>query len=351
MDKLTSPDHGIVEPNGATRMQSRVDYDRNSLLRGPLKPSEIASLSTAISNEISRAVVGKTDTIHQSILVLLCNGHLLIEDIPGVGKTTLAKALAQSIGGIFHRIQFTPDLLPADITGSAIYNQKDGTFEFRPGPIFGNVVLVDEINRATPKTQSSLLEAMEERQITSDGVTRPLPKPFFVIATQNNLEMTGTYPLPEAQLDRFFARVALGYPDRESESQILIDHQVGNPIETISEVCSLDRLREAQIGVRDMFVHETVRQYVVDIVRATRDHNLLTVGASPRGSLYLMLASQAHAAMSGAEFVRPEDVKSVAPMVLGHRIIPRGEVRARGTSNEYIVEQILETVPAPVPVG
>lgn len=316
-----------------------------------MKPVEIATLTQDISSEIERAVVGKAETVRHSILTLLCNGHLLIEDIPGVGKTTLAKALAQSIGGVFHRIQFTPDLLPADITGAAIYNQKDATFEFRPGPVFGNVVLVDEINRATPKTQSALLEAMEERQITSDGVTRTLPRPFFVIATQNNLEMTGTYPLPEAQLDRFFARVALGYPDRESEEKILIDHQVANPIETVSEVCSLARLGEAQTGVRDMFVHESVRRYVVDIVRATREHNLLTVGASPRGSLYLMLAAQAHAAMQGTEFVRPDDVKAVAPMVLGHRIIPRGEVRARGTSNEEIILQILETVSAPVPVG
>jgi len=316
-----------------------------------LKPSEISQVTSEILNEVEKAVVGKSLTVQNSILTLLCNGHLLIEDIPGVGKTTLAKALAQSIGGIFHRIQFTPDLLPSDITGSSIFNQKENSFEFRPGPVFGNVVLVDEINRATPKTQSALLEAMEEQQITTDGITRPLPRPFFVIATQNNLEMTGTYPLPEAQMDRFFARVRLGYPDRESESQILVDHQVANPIETVSEVCSLERLRDAQASVRDLFVHDTVRQYVVDIVRATREHNLLVVGASPRGSLYLMLGAQAHAAMHGSDYVRPDDVKAVAPMILGHRIIPRGEIRARGTTNENIVEQVLEVVAAPVPVG
>lgn len=312
---------------------------------------DIAPLARSIVDEIEKVIVGKTETVQKAVLTLLCNGHLLIEDIPGVGKTTLAKALARTIGGEFKRMQFTPDLLPADITGASIYNQQTSTFEFRSGPIFGNVVLVDEINRATPKTQSSLLEAMEERQVSSDGVTRNLPKPFFVIATQNNVEMTGTYPLPEAQLDRFFARIALGYPSREAEAEILRQQQVSLPLDTVEQVCQPDQLTEAQGLVRDMFVHDTVRQYMVDIVRATREHGLLTMGASPRGSLFLLHASQAHAAMSGQNFVRPDDVKAVAPMVLGHRVIARGEVKARGTSNEQIIEQVMTSVPAPVPVG
>ncbi|HRI43214.1 MAG TPA: MoxR family ATPase [Fimbriimonadaceae bacterium] len=313
--------------------------------------ADIAPLSRSIVDEIERVIVGKTETVQKAVLSLLCNGHLLIEDIPGVGKTTLAKALARTIGGEFRRIQFTPDLLPADITGASIFNQQTNSFEFRPGPIFGNVVLVDEINRATPKTQSSLLEAMEERQVSSDGVTRALPRPFFVIATQNNVEMTGTYPLPEAQLDRFFARISLGYPSKEAEFEILRQQQVSLPLDTVREVCHTEQLVEAQGLVRDVFVHDTVRQYMVDIVRATRDHSLLTMGASPRGSLYLMHAAQAHAAMSGQAFVRPDDVKAVAPMILGHRVIARGEVKARGTTNEQIVEQLMTSVPAPVPVG
>lgn len=321
------------------------------MLGDVLTPNEVAPLARSIIDEIEKVIVGKPETVQKAVLTLLCNGHLLIEDIPGVGKTTLAKGLARTIGGEFRRIQFTPDLLPADITGASIYNQQSGAFEFRPGPIFGNVVLVDEINRATPKTQSSLLEAMEERQVSSDGVTRSLPKPFFVIATQNNVEMTGTYPLPEAQLDRFFARISLGYPSREAETEILKQQQVSIPLDSVRQICELTRLIEAQDVIREMFVHETLRQYVVDIVRATREHGLLTMGASPRGSLYLMHAAQAHAAMLGADYVRPDDVKAVAPMVLGHRVIARGEVRARGTTNEQIIEQVLTSVPAPVPVG
>lgn len=301
--------------------------------------------------EVGRAIEGKLDTINDSILVLLCEGHLLIEDVPGVGKTTLAKAIARTMGGEFRRIQFTPDLLPSDITGSSIYNQKESVFEFREGPLFSNVVLVDEINRATPKTQSALLEAMEERQVTSDGVTRKLPVPFFVLATQNNIEMTGTYPLPEAQLDRFFARVTLGYPSRQAESDILDHQRVDNPIDHLQVVASVDEVVAAQKGVRSVFVHESIREYCVDIVRATRENSQLTLGSSPRGSLYVMHAAQARAAISGNDFVRPDDVKYVAPMVLGHRLIMRGEVRARGTSGNEIVRQILEKVPAPVAAG
>lgn len=316
-----------------------------------MRISEISEKANAIVSEVERVIVGKRRTVESSVLTLLCNGHLLLEDIPGVGKTTLAKALARSIGGEFRRIQFTPDLLPSDITGSSIFNQKDSEFHFRAGPIFGNVVLVDEINRATPKTQSALLESMEEGQVTTDGESRMLPRPFFVIATQNSVEMTGTYPLPEAQLDRFFTRLSLGYPDRAQEAMILTQQQVSHPLELVKPVIETADLIAMQAAVRDVYVHESVRDYTVDVVRATRESSQLSMGASPRGSLHLMRAAQAHAAMAGHEFVRPDDVKALAPSVLGHRVMSRAEQRTRGTSTDQIIEHILETVPAPVPVG
>ncbi len=316
-----------------------------------LKSSDIANETQAIIAEVERVIVGKRATVTKAVLALLCNGHVLLEDIPCVGKTTLAKALAKTIGGEFRRLQFTPDLLPADITGSSIFNQQTSQFEFRAGPVFGNVVLVDEINRATPKTQSSLLEAMEERQVTTDGVTRELPKPFFVIATQNSVEMTGTFPLPEAQLDRFFMRLALGYPSKENEESILSQQQVSHPLELVNTVTNLQRLLEMQAVVRDIYVHDSVRGYIVDIVRATRESSLLLMGSSPRGSLHLMRAAQAKAASVGSEFVRPDDVKAVAAAVLSHRVIPRAELRMRGGGSEEAIDKILETVVAPVPVS
>lgn len=315
-----------------------------------MNPLEVRDISNKLIFEIEKAIIGKREVIHEAILALLCNGHVLIEDIPGLGKTTLAKALARAIGGDFSRMQFTPDLLPSDVTGTSIYNQKDLSFEFRKGPIFGNVVLVDEINRATPKTQSALLEAMEERQVTFDGVSYELPSPFLVIATQNNIEMTGTYPLPEAQLDRFFARITIGYPDRQAEMDILLSQQISPPIDLVSMVSSPLELSQAQQAVREVHVHDSIRSYCVDIVRATRDHSLLFVGSSPRGSLYLLHAAQANAALRGSDFVRPDDVKAVAELVLSHRVIARGEVRARGMSNNEIISQILASVPVPVPV-
>lgn len=311
----------------------------------------IAANAECIISEVERVIVGKRETVKKAVIALLCKGHLLIEDIPGVGKTTLAKSLAKSIGGEFRRIQFTPDLLPSDITGSSIFNQKNSEFEFRPGPIFGNVVLADEINRATPKTQSALLEAMEESQATTDGETRRLPKPFFVIATQNAIEMTGTYPLPEAQLDRFFARISLGYPDRENEMAILSQQQVAHPLELVSTVINLDELLEMQSLVRDVFVHESIRGYIVDVVRATRESNQFLVGASPRGSLHLMRAAQAAAAINGYDFVRPDDVKEMASSVLAHRVMARAELRAKGQTTEEVIDRTLESVPTPVPVG
>jgi MoxR-like ATPase len=312
-----------------------------------LSPNDIQKMANAMIDEISRVIVGKRETIEQTVLALLCGGHVLIEDVPGVGKTTLAKAISNVTGGDFRRVQFTPDLLPSDITGSSIFNSDTREFEFRPGPLFANIVLVDEVNRATPKTQSALLEAMEEGQVTSDGITRKLPAPFFVLATQNNIEMTGTYPLPEAQLDRFFSRVAIGYPGRESEMDILRNQQRSHPVDSMSQLVDLDELIKAQRAVRDISIQDKVREYVVDIVRSTRENNQLIYGSSPRGSLYLMLAAQAHAALQGNDFVRPDDVKVVAPYVLGHRLILRGEVRAKGLTGPDIVQQILSAVPTP----
>jgi MoxR-like ATPase len=316
-----------------------------------LRVQEVSTQAQSIVSEIEKVIVGKTDTVRRAVLSLLCNGHVLIEDIPGVGKTTLAKAIAKAIGGEFRRIQFTPDLLPSDITGTSVFNQKTSEFEFRAGPIFGNVVLVDEINRATPKTQSALLEAMEERQVTSDGETRSLPAPFFVIATQNTVEMTGTYPLPEAQLDRFFSRISLGYPSKESEMAILAQQQLAHPIEDVETVILLPDMIAMQDAVREIYVHETLREYIVNVVDATRGNNQLLMGSSPRGTLHLMRAAQAHAAMEGSEYVRPDDVKAVAGAILAHRVMPRAELRARGSTTEDVIDHILDSVPAPVPVA
>lgn len=310
---------------------------------------EVQVKADQIVVEVEKAIVGKKDTIQKCVATLLCNGHVLLEDIPGVGKTTLAKAIAKAIGGEFRRVQFTPDLLPSDVTGTLFYNQGQSSFEFRPGPIFGNVVLADEINRATPKTQSSLLEAMEERQVTTDGETRKLPLPFFVIATQNNLEMTGTYPLPEAQLDRFFARLSLGYPDRVSEVRVLSEQRLGIPLDEVKVIVDPTVLLEMQAAVRDVFVKPNVQEYIVDVVRATRESSQLLMGASPRGSLHLMRASQARAAMTGSDFVLPDHVKEMAVAVLAHRVIGRAELRAQGISPVQVIQKILETVPTPVP--
>lgn len=310
---------------------------------------QVSSFAGSIRAEVEKAIVGKHDSVAVAVAALLCEGHILIEDVPGVGKTTLAKALARTIGGEFHRIQFTPDILPSDITGTSVYRQTTGEFEFRPGPLFANVVLVDEVNRATPKTQSALLEAMEERQVTIDGATRPLPSPFFVIATQNNVEMTGTYPLPEAQLDRFFARVTLGYPDRDAEATILRTQQTANPVDSVSQVGSLDDVLAAQHAVRRVIVSDELREYIVDIVRATRSSGLVHLGSSPRGSLYLMHAAQALAALDQRDYATADDVKQAASWVLGHRLMLRGEVRARGTDGPEVVEQVMAAVAVPVP--
>lgn len=310
----------------------------------------VAKLAQAIAGQLNHVVAGKAGATRDSVIVLLCGGHLLIEDVPGVGKTTLAKALARSIGGSFSRIQFTPDLLPADVTGSPLYNQREMTFEFRPGPVFANVLLADEINRATPKTQSALLEAMEERTVTADGEERALPSPFMVIATQNNVEMSGTYPLPEAQMDRFLGRISLGYPDRESETQMLEQQREVRPVDQLQPVVSIPELIEAQQAVREVHVDQKLQDYIVSLVRATREHSHVGLGASPRASLHLQHAAQAHAAWQGMDYVVPDDVKAVAVMVLAHRIIPRGETRSRGDAANDIIASVLNSVPTPLPV-
>ncbi len=313
-------------------------------------PEPTAELLRRIVDEVEKAIVGKRQVVELAVLTLLCDGHLLIEDIPGVGKTTLAKALARSIGGKFRRIQFTPDLLPADVTGTNVFNPKTLGFELHPGPVFANVVLADEINRATPKTQSSLLECMEERQVTIDGVSHPLPRPYFVIATQNNVEMLGTYPLPEAQMDRFFMRLSLGYPSQQDEVFILNRQQQEHPLRHVQQVTEPEQIVDAQQAVRTVFVHDAVRHYIVSLVNATRRHPHVQLGASPRGSLNLMHAAQAYAVLQGRDYVLPDDVKAVAVAVLSHRLILKPEARVRGVSAEQVVSEVLQQVAVPLGV-
>ncbi len=312
---------------------------------------EVAAQIRHVVEQIETVVIGKREVVELAIVALLCNGHLLIEDIPGVGKTTLAKTLALSLGSAFKRIQFTPDLLPADITGTSIFNQKTQDFEFRAGPVFANVVLADEINRATPKTQAALLECMEEVQVTSDGVTHPLPRPFFVIATQNNIEHSGTYALPDAQLDRFLMRLGIGYPAIEDEVRILSLQVKAHPLAMIRAVLSTEELLALQDAVRAVHVHKSVQEYIVSIVTATREHHQVEVGASPRGSLALLHAAQAYAATLGRDFVLPDDVKTLAPNVLAHRIVLTPETRARGIGDTAVIADLLNRIPVPVGVA
>ena len=293
-------------------------------------------------------IVGKGGVIDSAIIALLCRGHILVEDVPGIGKTTLSKTLAQSLGCSFKRIQFTPDLMPTDVLGVNFFNQKTGDFELRPGPIFAQVVLADEINRATPRTQSALLEAMQERQSTIDGVSSALPEPFIVIATQNPIEMEGTFPLPEAQLDRFMVNVEIGYPSPEEESDILLRFEEDAVPPAVDAVTSADELREMQRLVPRVRVDDTVRGYVVSITRKTREHESLSLGASPRAGLGLYKASQAAAAMDGRDFVTPDDVKAVAVRVLSHRLVLTSNARLRGRTTTQIVEQVLSSTPVPI---
>src|SRR5215213_1759569 len=301
----------------------------------------------AVIRNVEGVIVGKRAEVELALIALACQGHLLIEDVPGVGKTVLAKSLARSIGCQFRRIQFTPDLLPSDVTGVSIYNQKTGEFEFRPGPVVAQVVLADEINRATPKTQAALLEAMEEQQITVDGETYDLPRPFIVLATQNPIEYEGTFPLPESQLDRFMLRVRLGYPKRDEEMSILERQQRAHPVETLQPVTSEAELLRVQQAVREVFVDDLIRRYIVDLANATRNHPEVYVGASPRASLSLMRAAQGLALLRGRDFVQPDDVKQLAMSVFSHRVIVLPSARVKDVSGMSIVDELTTNVPVP----
>ncbi|MGH2626447.1 MAG: AAA family ATPase [Anaerolineales bacterium] len=308
---------------------------------------ELRQLADRVVGNVEKVIVGKTDAVRLTVVGLLCQGHLLIEDVPGTGKTVLAKSLARSVGCSFRRIQFTPDMLPSDVTGVTIFNQQTRQFEFRPGPIMAQIVLTDEINRATPKTQAALLEAMEERQVTVDGVTYPTPRPFLVLATQNPIEYEGTFPLPEAQLDRFLLRLSLGYPGPADEIRMLEAQQTVHPLENLQEVVSADSLLTAQQAVRRVRAALEVKRYILDLVTATRRHGEVYLGASPRGSLALLRTAQAWAALSGRDYILPDDVKRMAPYVLAHRLIVGAAARIRELDSRTLIDEILRTVPAP----
>lgn len=309
--------------------------------------SQILDFSDRIISNIEKVIIGKRHTLELAVVGLLCQGHLLIEDVPGVGKTMLARSLARSLGCSFSRIQFTPDMLPSDVTGVSIFNQVSREFEFRAGPVMAQIVLADEINRATPKTQAALLEAMEERQITVDGATRPLPHPFLVLATQNPIEYEGTFPLPEAQVDRFLLRLRLGYPSQEDEIRILERQQFHHPLEVLEKVVSVEELKAAQEAVKEIFVSPALKRYIVEITHLTRQHDEVYLGASPRGSLALFRSSQARAAMNGRDYVLPDDIKALAIPTLAHRVILGPGARLRDLSTQQIIEEILYSVPVP----
>jgi MoxR-like ATPase len=309
---------------------------------------QIQDVATRIREGVQRVIVGKSDVINLAIVALLCRGHILVEDVPGIGKTTMAKAIAQSLGCTFNRIQFTPDLMPTDVLGVNFFNQKTGDFEFREGPIFSQVLLADEINRATPRTQSALLEAMQERQSTVDGETRPLPDPFLVMATQNPIEMEGTFPLPEAQLDRFMVRIKLGYPTPEEESDILLRFERDSVVDAIDAVTDGAELGRIQRQVTEVRVDDTVREYIVAIAQASRENQGLMLGASPRGAMAMYKTAQATAAIDGRDFVTPDDVKAVVPHVLPHRMVLTSTARLRGRSTENVVREIMASVPVPI---
>jgi MoxR-like ATPase len=305
----------------------------------------VQDVAERIAHSVSQVIVGKRNEIRLTVLGLLSQGHILIEDIPGVGKTMMAKALARSIGAAFSRIQFTPDMLPSDVTGVSLFNQKTREFEFRPGPIMAQIVLADEINRANPKTQAALLEAMEERQVTVDGVTYPLEEPFLLLATQNPIEYEGTFPLPEAQLDRFFIRIQLGYPSPQEEMTVLSAQQHQHPLVNTFQVVTVQELVAAQRAVREIYVSPDVQKYIVDLVNATRRHPDVYLGSSPRGSLAIFRAVQSRAAMAGRNHALPEDVKALAEVSLAHRIIVRPDARINNVTSRAIINDILNATP------
>ncbi len=305
-------------------------------------------LADKIRTNVQLVIVGKEEVINLAIVALLCRGHLLVEDVPGIGKTTLAKALAQSLGCVFKRIQFTPDLTSSDIVGINYYNQKSGEFEFRRGPVFSQVLLADEINRATPRTQSALLEAMQERQVTVDGETMALPKPFLVMATLNPIEMEGTFPLPEAQVDRFMLRIRLGYPSPEEEAKILLRFQKDSVLPGLEAVADGDALGLSQTSVQDVMVEKAILDYIVRLAQATRRHENVQLGASPRATMALHKSSQAWAAINGREYVTPDDVKTMASPVLSHRMVLTSQARLRGRAPEQIIDEIISSVTVPI---
>ncbi|MBC7814154.1 MAG: MoxR family ATPase [Burkholderiales bacterium] len=307
----------------------------------------VQSVAERIVQSVAQVIIGKRNEIKLTVLGLLSQGHILIEDIPGVGKTMMAKALSRSIGCTFNRIQFTPDMLPSDITGVSLFNQKTREFEFRAGPIMAQIVLADEINRATPKTQSALLEAMEESQVTVDGVTYKMEEPFLILATQNPIEYEGTFPLPEAQLDRFLMRIQLGYPSPHEELTVLSNQQYRHPLSTLTQVVSVQELLGAQQAIREIYVAEEIQRYIVDLVNASRQHPDVYLGSSPRGSLALFRTSQARAAMAGRDYVIPDDVKALAEVTLAHRIIVGPAARIKDISSRTIAQDILAATPVP----
>ena len=309
--------------------------------------ADARTIAERILENVERVIIGKTHETRLALVTLMARGHLLIEDVPGVGKTMLARALARSTGCSFSRIQFTPDLLPTDVTGVSVYNQATGSFEFHAGPVMAQIVLTDEINRATPKTQSALLEAMEERQVTVDGVTHQLKLPFMVMATQNPIEYEGTFPLPEAQLDRFLMRVHLGYPSPTDEVLVMDAQQVRHPIEQLEQVTSAEEVMELQRAVGEVYVDPLIKQYIVSLVNATREHEAVYLGASPRGSLALMRTTQAYSMLEGRDFVQPDDVKLLAYATLGHRVIISPGARVRNVESAQIIDECIERVPVP----
>lgn len=309
--------------------------------------TDVKAFGERVIDSLEKVIVGKRQSLELVVIGLLCQGHILIEDVPGVGKTMLARSLAKSLDCVFNRIQFTPDMLPSDVTGVSIYNQQTNQFEFRPGPIIGQIILADEINRATPKTQAALLEAMEERQVTVDGVTHPMPKPYMVLATQNPIEYEGTFPLPEAQLDRFMLRMRLGYPSISDEIRIMDDQKLQHPIESLKAVVSGADVMEMSEAVKRVHVSEAVKKYIVELTTRTRQSQDAYLGASPRGSLSLSRAGQARAALNGRDHVLPDDIKALAVAVLAHRIIVSAAARLRDVSSDRIVQEIVLSTPVP----